>query len=362
LATEWVQALTKILQNKKLLEKNFCFMGFPKNARTIEYLCDQLNQAVYQINKFSLTKSWQNAGLKKYIIEDHYTPETVRFGLEYEAGDPDWSKYGTSEDPWDKIGLLCKHGVMNRLHNYFEQLQGTVENLSPYYKHADYETKYAIRQLNNLCHELENLILSQRKLHLAPEWVRPSQITTFLHSERSILTSEHKELFLENGYDRRLGHVYMHWTQIGKTLFEVFRDEGAPDVDDTVCEAINSLQYYSGEFDIEWGADITYDPKYPFHTVLMDRFYTWLEKNNFDRNNRELCLGYLPIGEVELQKSFGTTDQYRIWDMLSNHLDIYSITVGDVTSTFNYCWSDSNYKQMQIEMMSPGYDYSSQTI
>ena len=119
LATEWVQALTKILQNKKLLEKNFCFMGFPKNARTIEYLCDQLNQAVYQINKFSLTKAWQNAGLKKYIIEDHYTPETVRFGSEYEAGDPDWSKYGTSEDPWDKIGLLCKHGVMNRLHNYF---------------------------------------------------------------------------------------------------------------------------------------------------------------------------------------------------------------------------------------------------
>jgi len=69
---------------------------------------------------------------------------------------------------------------MNRLHNYFEVLQGTVENLSPYYKYADYDTKYAIRQLNNICHEIENLCLSQRKQSTAPEWIRPSQITTFL--------------------------------------------------------------------------------------------------------------------------------------------------------------------------------------
>ena len=359
LARDWVAALKQTLQNKNLLEKNFCFMGFPRNARTMEYLCDELNKAVHQINKFSLTKVWQNAGLKKYIIEDHYTPQAVRFGLEYEAGDPDWDKYGTDEDPWDKIGLLCKHNVMNRLHNYFEQLQGTVENLSPYYKLADYETKYAIRQLNNLCHELENLILSQRKEHLAPEWIRPSQITTFLHSTRYPLTSEHRQLFLENGYDRRLGHVYMHWTQIGKTLFEVFRDEGAPELDQTVCEAISQLQYYSGEFDIEWGADITYDPKYPFHTVLMDRFYAWLEKNGLDKNNPDLCLGYLPIGEVELMNSFGTCDQFEIWRQLSSHLDIYSIEVDGVSNTFDYCWSDRDYKQQQIDMMRPGYDHSS---
>ena len=70
LARDWVTALKQTLQNKNLLEKNFCFMGFPRNARTMEYLCDELNKAVHQINKFSLTKIWQNAGLKKYIIEE----------------------------------------------------------------------------------------------------------------------------------------------------------------------------------------------------------------------------------------------------------------------------------------------------
>jgi len=45
--------------------------------------------------------------------------------------------------------------------------------------------------------------------------------------------------------------------------------------------------------------------------------------------------------------------------MLSNHLDIYKIEVDGVTNTFDYCWSDYNYKQMQIDIMKPGYDYSS---
>ena len=95
-----------------------------------------------------------------------------------------------------------KQHTLNRLHNYFEQLQGTVWNLSPYYKLADYETKYAIRQLNNICHEIEGLILSQRKLNVMPEWVRPSQITTFLHASRHELKDEHRDLFVQNGYNR----------------------------------------------------------------------------------------------------------------------------------------------------------------
>jgi hypothetical protein len=45
--------------------------------------------------------------------------------------------------------------------------------------------------------------------------------------------------------------------------------------------------------------------------------------------------------------------------MLSSHLDIYKIEVGQVSNTFEYSWADANYKQMQIDMMKPGYDFSS---
>ena len=326
-------------------------MGFPKTARTLDYLCQELNRAVFQINIFNATRIWEDHGLKSYIIEDYYTPDTVRFSSEYPIA------MGGSDI--NQLGLDIKHGVMNRLHNYFEHLQGTVEHLSPYYKLADYETKYAIRQLNIICHEIENLVLSQRKLVTAPKWQRPSQITTFLHADRYPLEDEHRQGFVNNGYDRRFGHVYMHWAQIGKTLFEVFRDEHAPKLDKTTCDAITQLQYYSGEFDIEWSMDVTYGGTYPWHDQEQDQFKSWLVENGLDPLDPKLSLGYLPIGEIDFQASFGTNDPYTVWDKLSDHLDIYAIEVNGIKATFDYCWSDPDYKQQQINIMRPGYDYSS---
>jgi hypothetical protein len=351
LAQDWIVALTSELRSNRQLEKNYCFIGFPKTARTLPYLCDELNKAVYRINMFNREGVWEQAGLQPYVIEDYYTPNTVRFGDEYPI------KWGGSDVT--QLGLDVKHGVMNTLHNYFEILQGTVEELSQYYITADYETKYAIRQLNILCHEIESLVLSNRKAVSAPEWLRPSQITTFLQASRYSLEPQHRTGFATNGYDRKFGHVYMHWAQIGKTLFEVFRDEHAPDIDHTTCDAINHLHYYSGEFDVEWGANITYGSNFPWHTVEQDNFKQWLIKNNLDPADINLSLGYLPIGEIALQESFGATDTFSVWDKLSSHLDIYKIEVNGVTGVFDYCWTDVNYKQQQIEQMKPGYDYSS---
>lgn len=324
LAQDWCRALQEILVNGNLLEKNFCFLGFPDTARDIDYLCRELNKAVDTINKF----------FDDYKIEETYTPETIRIGL----------------DP--------NQDLMNHLHNHFERLQGTVWHLSDYYKRADYETKYAIRQLNNICHELESLMLSIRKKYTAPDWVRSSQITTFLQCNRYELTDEHRQLFIENGYDRDFGGVYMHWTQIGKTLFEVFRDEGAPTLDTTVCEAITELKYYSGEFDIEWGNSVYLGGSFPWHNDEQLRFNAWLKSNDLDPQDPKLSLGYLPLGQVDLS-IFDNKSPAKIREILSKYLDIYSIEINGVKNIFDYCWTDNNYKEKQIEMMKPGYDYSS---
>ena len=82
-------------------------------------------------------------------------------------------------------------------------------------------------------------------------------------------------------------------------------------------------------------------------------------KNNKDPKDPELSLGYLPLGQIDLTASFGTTDYQKIWDILGSHLDIHSIEINGVTCKYDYCWSDSDYKQMQIDIMKPGYDYSS---
>ena len=295
LAQDWRSALKHELRNNKLLEKNFCFMGFPHSPRNLNYLCTELNQVVFQINMFNASGQWQYHGLDSYVIEDYFTPDVVRFGDEYPVGYDDAN-----------LGLGIKHEVMNKLHNHFEVLQGTVEHLSEYYRVADYETKYAIRQLNNICHELESLVLSQRKLATTPQFVRPSQITTFLHADRFELRDEHRKGFLQNGYDRKFGGVYMHWTQIGKTLMEVFRDEHAPELTDTVCEAITHLQYWSGEFDVEWGVDIVRGGDFEWHNKQMAEFDKWLADNDRNPEDSTLSLGYLQLGDIDLRSAFGT--------------------------------------------------------
>jgi hypothetical protein len=292
---------------------------------------------------------WQKSGLSPYFIEEWFTVESVMFPKKYLVFD----KLGGDDE--NNPGMQIKHGIMNRLHNHFEVLQGTVESLSEYYKLADAETKYAIRQLNILCHELENLILAKRKQITMPDWVRPSQITTWLSAPRYELTDQHRELFKQNGYDRCLGTVYMHWTQIGKTYFEVWRDEGAPALTDAVCEAITELKYYSGEFDIEWGQDIRYNAGLPWWDEFLGKYYTWLREQGIDCDNTQHSLGYLPIGDVLLEKSFGTTDMTTIHTMLEQHLDIYAIEVDGVRAEYPEVWTDADYKQRQIEKLQPGY-------
>ena len=356
LTRDWLTALEHdIVRPNLMLEKTFCFLGFPHTHRDLEYLCSELNKHIEYINRFNETGIWQSAGLEPYVIEEWFTTDTVRFGEQYPVGN---NKDG---DNSYTLGLRIKHNVMNVLHNHFERLQGTVWQPSEYYQLAGLRVKYAIRNLNLICHDMESLVLSQRKLVQAPDWVRPSQITSFLNVPRHELRDSHRQEF-SNGYDRRFGEVYMHWTQIGKTLMEVYNDEGAPDLtvgndptDITVgagstCEAINSLKFYSGEFDIEWGKDITYADS-PWHREHIDGFYDWLERNGVDHGDTRLSLGYLPIASVDAKSSFGTEDTQEIWRILGDHLDIYSIEVNGATATYDYTWSDADYHQRQMALL-----------
>jgi len=329
MAKLWHDALKEMLRQKLYLEKNFCFLGFPDSQRTLEFICKELTWAKDTINRF-----FEN----EYTIHEIYEPNLLF------------------------QNLAANQTVMNQLHNHFEILQGTVNNLSDWYRRADYKTKFAIRQLNNLCHEAESLMLSLRKKAKMPYWIRPSQITTFLTAKRYEFPGAYKNKFARDHYDRKFGEVYLHWAQIGKTIYEVFRDEKGKHIDDTICSAITHLKYYTGEFDIEWGRNIQYHSDTFWHTEDIDEFEEWLVKNKFDLTDSSLNFGYHPIGQVDLLRSFGTTDFTEILHLLSNHLDIYKIIANDVQCEFNYNWTDENYYPEQIKMLIPGYDYSSKTL
>jgi hypothetical protein len=357
LSCDWIVALKDLLRGGYVLEKNYCWHGFPHSARSLDYLCDQVNRSIGIINQPHVQHRWMVAGLDPYVIEEHFTPDAVRFPASMLPPLTEAIK-AEGARPELHLALSLKHGIMNRLHNHFERLQGTVGELSQYYIWADDDTKWAIRQLNNLCHEMESLCLSQRKAEFDPMWVRPSQVTTWLSAPRVQLTAEHRKLFDANQFDREFGGVYMHWAQIGKTLYEVWRDEGAPDIDKTTCEAITELEYFSGEFDIEWGRSVTRRDQW--HQAEQAQFKAWLSKQGYAADDSAgLSLGYLPLAQVDVKGMLGVVDYATVIETLGDYLDIHRIEVDDVSATYDYHWSDHDWKDKQIAFLRPGYRYSS---
>ena len=344
LGHRWLTALKKNLKNKLVLEKNFCFLGFADSKRDLTYLCEELNKSIAQINSFKFNPEYPK--LKSFAPADFQHSSTLPTGL------------CPNGNEWEKPGLRLKHDACNLLHRYFEDLQGTAWKVSEYYKQADTETKYAIRQLNNICHEIENWVLSYRKSVVDPEWMRPSQITTFLNAPRYELQTDDFDFFKHNRYNRELGGVYLHWSQVGKTLYEVFRDEHAPVMTESMCSEINHQKYYSGEFDIEWGDTIT-EETHAFKKKEIEEFKKWLKENNYDWDDPILSLGYIKLGQVDLKRSFGTENFKEIYNTLSNNLNITKIEVFDgqtTNSDYSYSLDSPDWQQIQIDGLKKGYE------
>jgi hypothetical protein len=196
--------------------------------------------------------------------------------------------------------------------------------------------------------------LADRKKYVEPEWIRPSQITTFLNAPRYDLHEEDYELFKSNRYDRELGGVYLHWSQVGKTLYEVFRDEGGVKMDEATCSAINHQKYYSGEFDVEWGQTIT-NSRNSFKKDEMDKFKSWLEDNNYDWQDPKLSLGYIKLGQIDLNKTFGNTNFLEIYNTMLDNLDINSIKTS-IECEYPYTLDSEDWKKIQMDNLREGYE------
>lgn len=315
LSRKWLAALNNVLLSGLHLEKNYCWLGWPKSTRTVEYICTQINRSIHAIN---------SAGLG-YTIRDFFAPSNV-----------------IARD------LGIEHAHLNQLHRYFEDLQGWSGGISNYYSIADSETRWHIRQLNLLCHELESLVLSLRKAVTAPEWVRPSQLMCWLNSPRFELSEEDYELFGIDTINRSLGGVYVGVNKaVGKHHWEVFNDEGRDSrVGELVTSSLRAQTEAAGDFDIEWAND---PGAYHWQQTKLAEFREWLIGNGFDPEDRSLTIGHPQVGQVDLPRSFGTTAYAEIWRQLSTQLDVYKIRTSSAEATYNYAWSDPDYSERQIK-------------
>jgi len=317
LSRKWLAALNDIVQRNLHLEKNYCWLGWAEGARSAEYLCTQINRSINSINSSNID----------YRIQDFFSPATVI-----------------------QSNLDIDHEQMNRLHRYFEDLQGTAGAMSPYYDRADDVTRWHIRQLNLLCHELESLVLSMRKAQQAPEWRRPSQLMCWLRAPRFELEEQDLELFGIDTINRKLGGVYVGVNKaVGKHHWEVFCDEGRDSrIGELVTTGLRGQTQAAGDFDIEWARD---PGAYHWQIQQLAEFRTWLERNGFDPDDKSLTIGHPQVGSVDLSRSFGTENWEMIYDQLLTHQDVYQIRTSTAQAQYNYRWSDPDYDLLQIKAL-----------
>ncbi len=329
---KWLDALNHLIKNNYHLEKNYCFLGFAKTDRSGQYILDQVNCSISSINRAKIG----------YTIDDYFSLDNT-----------------ITDKPVENrtVGRNLIHNKFNQLHRYFEDLQGSSGNLSPFYLKADAETRWHIRQLNLLCHEFESWALSYRKQIEAPEWQRPSQLMCWLNAPRFKLTPDDYNLFGVETISREQGGVYVGVNKgVGKHHWEVFVDEANynPEhrADNLTTSSLRPQIEVAGDFDIEWGNN---PGKLEWQQKNLQNFRTWLTNNGFDPNDQSLTIGHPKVAQVNLLKSFGTTNYQDIWSQLNNFQDVYSIKTSDASAVYNYRWSDTDFQQSQIDIISQGY-------
>jgi len=317
LSRKWLGALNNVVQRNLHLEKNYCWLGWAESARNPEYLCTQINRSIHAINSANLG----------YTIQDFFSPANTIA---------------------DNGGIV--HAHMNQLHRYFEDLQGTAGAMSLYYTATDDDTRWHIRQLNLLCHELESLVLSMRKAETAPEWRRPSQLMCWLNAPRFELEEEDLKLFGIDTINRKLGGVYVGVNKaVGKHHWEVFCDEGRDSrISELVTTGLRAQTQAAGDFDIEWARD---PGAYHWQIKQLAEFRAWLERNGFDPDDASLTIGHPQVGQVDLSRSFGTEAWEDIYSQLSQHPDVYKIRTSTAQATYDYRWSDPDYDLQQIKAL-----------
>jgi hypothetical protein len=297
-----------LLAEKSIVEKNYMLQhweykpGNP-NARDIPALCSEMNRYVTVINEYFDGSAEDRV---PYHITQYFDPATL------------------------------DQQILNEIHHHFELLIGQVWSVSEYYKMANWAVKFAIRQLNNLCHEMESL----RRPGLRQTNGKWSAGIYFPW----IPTTRYK--FVESDYDhftqvQRFGDLCLHYAQLGKTPLEAYaaRDEEVFD------DNITGLRYLSGEFDIMFMPDKSPESQLANLARFNEQAFQWIRERGQDPESKFTGIGFIPVARFNRDDFPGMTAE-QVMLRLFEFDDIFKLELVDSTGnvivdrTFDYTWRD----------------------
>lgn len=297
-----------LLAEKSIVEKNYMLQhweyrpGNP-NARDIPALCSEMNRYVTVINEYFDGSSDERIS---YHITQYFDPATL------------------------------DQQILNEIHHHFELLIGQVWSVSEYYKMANWATKFAIRQLNNLCHEMESL----RRPGLQQSQGKWAAGIYFPW----IPTMRYK--FVESDYDhftqvQRFGDLCLHYAQLGKTPLEAYAGRDEEVFDDN----ITGLRYLSGEFDIMFMPDKSTESQLANLARYNEHAFQWIRERGQDPESKFTGIGFIPVARFNRDDFPGMTAE-QVMLRLFEFDDIFKLELVDgagdviVDRTFDYTWRD----------------------
>lgn len=309
IAQKWARAnhydylVAECIAEKNYMLQHWEYQANNPNARSIPALCAELNRYVAIINEYFDGSSDRRVD---YHITQYFDPATL------------------------------DQNILNEIHHHFEVLIGQVWNVSEYFKKSDFKTNFAIRQLNNLCHEMESLRkpgISNNPLYWSAYIYFP-----FIPGKRY--------KFVESDYDnfirtKEFGNLLLHYAQLGKTPLEAWNGRDEVVFDDN----ITGLRYLSGEFVLTFGADLPMELQIERHTKDDQAFFPWLRGRGQDPESKFTGVGNICVGNL-IRSDFPGQTANEIMKELFKYDDIYKLELlGEndeviAEKLLDYTWKD----------------------
>jgi hypothetical protein len=309
LAQKWARALRYdyLEDHSNRVEKNFMLQHWEYdeanvNGRSLTQLCLEMNRYVDYINSYFDGSSERRI---KYEITQYFDPATV------------------------------DQRILNEIHHHFELLIGQVWSVSEYYKLADSATCFAIRQLNNLCHEMESLLRpSFRNSH---KWAAGVYFPY-------LRVARYK--FVDSDYDhftqiQEFGNLCLHYAQLGKTPLEAYAARDEEVLDDN----ITGLRYMSGEFDIMFMPDRVAESQLINLAKYNNAAFEWIRARGQDPESKYTGIGFVKVANFD-RTLFPNLSAEQIMSELVKCDDIYKLELIDSQGTvvkesvLDYTWRD----------------------
>jgi hypothetical protein len=172
---------------------------------------------------------------------------------------------------------LENQDILNYLHKFFEDLRGTADEGTEFYRSAPHNVKSAVDRFNVLIHECEHYMRSPNS---------PTIVVTFKDRPRFKLLDLDYKLFT---FKWKYGEVYINYCEVGKPLLDVFKDK-----DEHVGEEnIRPQSFYSADFMIKFGMTT---PEI-FYNRRLELFNQWFSEQKY--NFKHLSLGMIPVASLE---------------------------------------------------------------